>query len=194
MKYRVAKAKVSALRGQIDAIRAEIREVQGVAEAEAVDDHVFETDRGPVSLSALFGPKNDLIVIHNMGADCAYCTLWADGYNGLYPHIADRAAFVIASPDAPERQEKFARRRGWRFPMVSDVGAAFAARMGYVSPDGRCRPGISVFQRRADGFVRVTDAASCPHDDFCAAWHLFDLLPGGVSAWGPKLRYLEQAV
>ena len=194
MKYRVANEKISALRGQIGAIRAEMRDVQEQTEPERVEDHVFESGTGAVSLSALFGPKDDLVVIHNMGADCAYCTLWADGYNGLYPHIADRAAFVIASPDAPERQKQFAQSRGWRFPMVSDVSSAFAVRMGYAAPDGRCRPGISVFQRRADGLFRVTDTSSCPHDDFCAIWHLFDLLPGGASAWGPKLGYHEQAV
>ena len=42
--------------------------------------------------------KRDLIVIHNMGASCPYCTLWADGFNGIYDHLADRAAFVALQP------------------------------------------------------------------------------------------------
>ena len=189
MKYGKAKEKLEALRGRIEAIRAEMRDVHGTAEPEAVDDHVLEADGGPVRLSGLFGDRDDLILIHNMGADCAYCTLWADGYNGLYPHIATRAAFVISSPDAPARQKAFAESRGWRFPMVSDRDAAFAVKMGYATPDGRCRPGLSVFQRRPDGIFRVSDAASCPHDDFCAIWHLFDLLPAGGKAWSPRLRY-----
>ena len=194
MKYQVANQEVGALRKRIDAIRAEIRQVQGGAEPEPVDDHLFDSDDGPVSLTALFGRKSDLILIHNMGANCAYCTLWADGYNGLYPHIASRAAFVIASPDSPEQQREFARSRSWRFPMISDGGAAFAAKLGYALPEGRCRPGISVFQRSKEGLFRVNDTASCPHDDFCAIWHLLDLLPGGASTWGPKFSYPKQAV
>ena len=26
-------------------------------------------------------------------------------------------------------------------------------------------------------------------DDFCALWHLFDLLPGGAGDWQPRYRY-----
>lgn len=189
MKYGDANARLKTLRDQIEGIRGEMRATLRDLEPEAVEDHVLENLTGPVRLSSLFGKNDDLIVIHNMGADCAYCTLWADGYNGLYPHIASRAAFVIASPDGPDRQQRFARDRGWRFPMVSDRNSAFAQRMGYASADGRCRPGISVFQRRSDGIVRVEDVNSCPHDDFCAIWHLFDLLPGGANAWRPRLKY-----
>src|SRR5437660_1814645 len=38
----------------------------------------------PVSLASLFGEHEDMIVIHNMGVWCAYCTLWADGFNGFF--------------------------------------------------------------------------------------------------------------
>ena len=34
--------------------------------------------------------KDDLVVIHNMGASCAYCTLWGDGFNGVYEHLANK--------------------------------------------------------------------------------------------------------
>ena len=56
----------------------------------------------------LFGSMKDLFVIHNMGSGCPYCTLWADGYNGIYEHLTSRAAFVIASPDSPAAQQRFA--------------------------------------------------------------------------------------
>ncbi len=26
-------------------------------------------------------------------------------------------------------------------------------------------------------------------DDFCALWHIFDLLPGGAGDWDPKFTY-----
>ena len=92
---------------------------------ESVADYTLATTRGPVKLSALFGGKRDLIVVHNMGRQCRYCTMWADGFNGLYPHLADRAAFVVISPDSPAVQKKFAASRGWRFPMASGQGSTF---------------------------------------------------------------------
>lgn len=63
------------------------------------------------------------------------CLLHAVGgrLSGLYPHLKQRAAFVVASPDKPETQAKFAASRGWRFPIVSDKAAALAARMGYAT-------------------------------------------------------------
>jgi hypothetical protein len=37
--------------------------------------------------------------------------------------------------------------------------------------------------------VRVSDTGFSPGDDFCALWHLFDLLPGGAGDWQAKYRY-----
>jgi predicted dithiol-disulfide oxidoreductase (DUF899 family) len=50
-----------------------------------VKDYLLATTEGTnVALSELFGDKKELVVIHNMGKSCPYCTLWADGLNGLY--------------------------------------------------------------------------------------------------------------
>src|SRR4249920_2536188 len=49
----------------------------------------------------------------------------AGGGNGVYDHLRNRAAFVLSSPDAPERQRQFAAGRGWRFPMISYEGTSF---------------------------------------------------------------------
>jgi predicted dithiol-disulfide oxidoreductase (DUF899 family) len=130
-------------------------------------------------------------VVHNMGASCPYCTLWADAYNGLYRHIRSRAAFVVASPDPPAVQQRFARGRGWRFPMVSHQGTTFARDMGYRSRSGGLLPGISAFRRERDRIVRMSDAVCSPGDDFCALWHILDLLPEGASRWQPKVSYKE---
>src|SRR5690349_290747 len=50
---------------------------------ERVRDYTLAGWDGPVALSSLFAGKKDLIVIHNMGKGCRYCTLWADGFNGI---------------------------------------------------------------------------------------------------------------
>jgi predicted dithiol-disulfide oxidoreductase (DUF899 family) len=189
MSYRENTAALAAYRNQIAELRQKMRKIQAAVEPEPVADYTFATSDGTARLSDLFGTKNDLIVIHNMGASCAYCTLWADGYNGVYPHLANRAAFVVSTPDAPETQRRFAEGRGWRFPMVSHKGTDFAADMGYRSDSGGWLPGVSVFRREADRIVRVSDTGLGPGDDFCAVWHLLDMLPEGPAGWQPRFSY-----
>jgi predicted dithiol-disulfide oxidoreductase (DUF899 family) len=186
MNYAEGSERLAGLRARIAALRQEMRAVQDELTPQPVDDHGFAGPDGPLRLSQLFGDKDDLFVIHNMGAGCRYCTLWADGYNGVYPQLATRAAFVVASPDAPERQQKLAEARGWRFPMVSDQGSRFAAEMGYTDDEGHLLPGVSVLQRRGAAIVRVSEAGFQPYDDFCPVWHLFAMLPGGPGQWTPQ--------
>ncbi len=99
-----------------------MRSAQASIEPEEAQDYEFATPQGKARLSALFGDKDTLFVIHNMGTTCAHCTMWADGFNGVFEHLRDRAAFVVSSPDTPERQQSFAAGRGWKFPMVSIQG------------------------------------------------------------------------
>ena len=189
MRYRAASNRLAGYRQQIAELRDKMRTVHAETEPEAVPDYTLAGPDGPVTLSQLFGAKPDLIVIHNMGKACVYCTLWADGYNGIYPHLASRAAFVVASPDAPDAQRAFAASRGWRFPMVSHAGTSFAADMGYRAEDGGWKPGVSVFRRDGTRVLRVADASEHPGDDFCALWHLFDMLAGGRGDWKAKYAY-----
>lgn len=186
--YRQASARLDDYRREIAATRVKMRALQKDVLPEPVQDHVFRTTEGDVRLSELFSARDDLFVIHNMGASCPYCTMWADGYNGSYDHLASRAAFVVASPDPPAAQKKFSEQRGWRFPMVSDGDKSFAAAMGYVE-NGNLLPGVSVFKKRNGGVVRVSDTPFSPGDDFCSAWHFFDLLPEGRDGWGPRFNY-----
>ena len=189
MSYKNTARKLETYRRQITGLREKMRALQAAVEPEAVQDYDFATPEGAVRLSRLFGRKDDLIVIHNMGLSCPYCTLCADGFNGLYDHLANRAAFAVASPDSPAVQKRFAAGRGWRFPMVSNKGTSFAADMGYRSEDGGWIPGVSVFRRESGRLLRVADTSFSPGDDFCALWHILDLFPEGAEEWAPKLRY-----
>jgi len=189
MRYRQASQRLTAYRKRIGTLRRRMQSVQRQIVPEPVDDYTFASTKGPVRLSQLFGSKRDLMVIHNMGSGCPNCTLWADGYNGLYPHVAARAAFVVSSPDSPAVQRRFARSRGWRFPMVSHQGTTFATDMGYRARSGGWLPGVSAFRRTRDGIVRLNDTGFQPGDDFCTAWHLFDLFPDGAAGWTPRFHY-----
>lgn len=184
MAYSESLAQIRALRSQILVLREQIREVQATIEPEEVSDYAFSDSQGSVSLASLFGDKDALIMVHNMGSSCSYCSLWADGFNGLLDQLESRVAFVVSSPDTPEVQQELARKRGWRFRMVSLAGNCFAADMGYVGAGGY-EPGVSVFKKLDEQIVRVADANLGPGDDYCALWHLFDLLPEGAADWQP---------
>jgi predicted dithiol-disulfide oxidoreductase (DUF899 family) len=188
MGYRDTVVQLNAYRQQIAAIRTEMRALQSGIPPEAVPDYRFATPQGEVALSELFGDKPDLFVIHNMGRGCPACTMWADGFNGVLPHLQSRAAFVVTSPDDPATQAAFAGSRGWKFRMVSHAGTEFAADMGYRSEKG-FQPGVSVFRKEGGHIVRVSDAQLGPGDDFCTVYHFFEMLPAGTSGWRPQYAY-----
>jgi predicted dithiol-disulfide oxidoreductase (DUF899 family) len=188
MRYAEVHGKLTDYRRQIASIREKMRETLAGVEPQEVQDYEFASTEGTVHLSQLFGQHEDLILIHNMGVSCSYCTLWADGYNGIHPHVVTRAGFAVSSPDRPTVQRKFAESRGWKFPMVSHAGTSFAADMGYVSAKGGWMPGVSVFRREGASVLRVSDTGFSPGDDFCTLWHFFDLLPGGAGEWPSAVK------
>ncbi|MCI4664506.1 MAG: DUF899 domain-containing protein [Neomegalonema sp.] len=187
--YQSAKNALNAKRAEIGALREDMRKIQAQIEPQEVRDYEFDTQDGRKKLSDLFGDKTDLIVVHNMGAGCMYCTLWADGFNGVYEHLADRAQFVVTSPDAPSAQAKVAESRNWRFPMASTLDAEFARDMGYFQEGFGATPGVSAFQLKDGKIYRVSDTPFGPGDDFAGVWHLFALFPEGADGWQPQRSY-----
>ncbi|MGI9380668.1 MAG: DUF899 family protein [Methyloligellaceae bacterium] len=188
MTYSESIEKISEYRLQISELRKKMRELQTSVEPEIIQDYEFATTDGPVKLSQLFGDKDTLFVVHNMGASCPYCTLWADGFNGIIDHLENRAAFVISSPDEPSQQKDFADKRNWRFRFVSHGSSSFTEDMGYKA-ETHWMPGVSVFKKSDGKIIRVSDTSFGPGDDFCSAWHLFDLIPEGTDGWQPQYKY-----
>jgi predicted dithiol-disulfide oxidoreductase (DUF899 family) len=112
MKYQQASKKLETYRRGIAELREKMRATLAETEPEEVRDYEFSTPKGKRKLSDLFGESDELILIHNMGRRCSYCTMWADGFNGVYHHLTDRASFVVTSPDPPAVQKEFAEGRG----------------------------------------------------------------------------------
>jgi len=175
---------------QATAIREKMAELRRSVPPEKVKDYELTASNGEkIRLSQLFGDKKELFVIHNMGRACPYCTLWADGFNGVVKHLENRASFVLSSPDSPEIQTAFAKSRNWEFRMVSTQGSTFARDLEYQGDDW-LRPGTSVFTKNEKGEIfRVSSAEFGPGDDYCQVWHLFDLLPKGADGWQPRFAY-----
>jgi predicted dithiol-disulfide oxidoreductase (DUF899 family) len=176
---------------QLQDIKQKVAELRRQRPPEAVRDYQLLDSAGTrTPLSSLFGDHRSLILVHNMGRNCSYCTMWADGFSGLLPHLASRAAFVLTSPDTPQAQKEFAQTRGWTFPMYSAAGTSFIADMGFDDEKDGLMPGVSVFTKEGDDVLyRVGRVEFGPGDNFCAVWHFFDLLPEGIDGWQPRLSY-----
>jgi predicted dithiol-disulfide oxidoreductase (DUF899 family) len=184
-------SEIERLEKEVGALQKKLTEARRAAPAEPVEDYQLRRiDGSPVRLSELFEGRDDLLVVHNMGRKSVYCTLWADGFESMRPHLEDRCAFVLSSADEPEVATEFAASRGWSYQVVSAAGSGFAKDMGFASETGDPWPGVSAFRRLEDGsIVRTGRATFGPGDPFCPAWHFFDLLEGGAGEWAPKFSY-----
>lgn len=172
-------------------LRRKVLSLRKKQSAQSVEDYVLaDTDGKEVHLSSLFGDKQDLMLIHNMGKSCPYCTLWADGINGVYQHLQDRAALALVSPDPPETVKQFCQGRDWKFAVYSNNGGPFTSAMGYEDEKGNPHPGMSTFHRDDGGNIsRISHTPFGPGDEFCAVWHMLDMLKDGPADWQPKYKY-----
>lgn len=185
---------IASAQEELDKARRKLVKLRRRLPPEPVRDYELKNANGLVRLSEMFGDKDDLILIHNMGEGCSNCTMWADEFNGVGHHLQSRVAFVVVSPDSPSVQEDFARKRGWRFPMYSAEGTTFFRDMGFQWDEEEFlsgyQPGVSVFRKKEDGtLVRVAKDFFGPGDLYCGVWHLFDLLPDGAAGWDPLFAY-----
>lgn len=152
-----------------------------------------EGDRTDVTLDELFDDRKDLLVIHNMGRHCRWCTLWADGLNGLLDHLEARTAVVLINADPPNVQREFADSRNWRFRLIQDADRAFTMDLHFAGMhDGKYHlvPGVSAFHRDDDGVItRVSSDFFGPGDIYMPVYPLFDLLRDGPLDWEPQYTY-----
>ncbi|HQV04687.1 MULTISPECIES: DUF899 family protein [unclassified Novosphingobium] len=137
-------------------------------------------DGQPTRLSDHFGDKKQMILIHNMGMGCSYCTLWANGFTGLLPYLERVAAFVMVSPDDIATQQAGAQARGWKFKMLSAKGTSLFRDMGFELNDNSPWPGMTTLYKDDGGQLRRHSLASFgPGDMFCPAFSFVEQLPFG---------------
>lgn len=179
---------IDAIYHDLMAVKKEMAEAMRAGLPEVVDNFTFTNLEGQaVSLSDLFGNQTDLLVIHNMGKKCPYCTLWADGLTGFATHIQQRTAFVLCSADDHETAKAFSEERGWNYPVVSGLGSGFATAMGFENEEFGVMPGVSAFHKDPDGAItRVGKDHFGPGDSYCAIWPLLGLLKDGAGDWEPS--------
>lgn len=201
------------------ALKEEIERVAALRRAlpldTVVDDYEFEeiaaplaagdaTPRRRLRLSALFDrPDETVVLMHFMfgkkqQAPCPMCTLWADGYDGIVPHLEQRIRFAVVIAGDVAAFRDYARSRGWRNLRVLSSGDSTLKRdLGFEDADGAQQPGASVFRLGADGRPRhfysvcavITPTQFRGMDLLSPFWNFLDLTPEGRGAFMPKRSY-----
>ena len=129
-----------------------------------------------------------MLVIHNMGQACRFCTLWADGINGLLPHLETAMSVVLVSKDTPDGQRQFANARGWRFRLASHGGGSYSRDQSVIAGADNM-PGAVVYERDGDTIRRKKASAFGLGDCYCPAWSLLGLAGLGTADWMPQFNY-----
>src|SRR5438876_1560172 len=88
-------------------------------------EYRLDTDEGSASLKDLFRGRSQLLVYHFMfgpdyTAGCPSCSAIADGFNGIWMHLANHDVLLWAVSRAPlEKLQTYKWRMGWSFPWAS---------------------------------------------------------------------------
>lgn len=158
-----------------------------------------------VRLSQLVDAERTLVLVQFMfgGAQqepCPMCTLWADGYDGVAPHLRQRIDFGVVVAGDLARFREYARERGWRhLRLFSSQGSSMKRDLGFETEDGAQLPGVSVFLRGDDGAPRHFYSSSAylgsagfrGMDLLSPLWHFLDLTPEGRGDFMPRKRHEE---
>lgn len=185
------KSQITALEKQIFDLTAELNELRKAVPGRVVPNYTFNTQGGNVTLAEMFGSRDKLLLIHNMGQACRYCTLWADGFNGLLPHLESAMSVVLVSKDEPDDQRRFANERGWRFRLASHGGGDYLREQG-LSEEFPNMPGAVVYERAGGTIRRMNDCLFGEGDLYCSAWNLLALAGVGASEWTPQYTYWKR--
>lgn len=164
---------------------AALRRAEGGVE---VPDYTFTTLDGETSLSNLFAGRDRLLMIHNMGQGCRYCTLWADGINGVLDHLEDAMAVAFVSKDAPETQRRMALDRGWKFRTASHEGGVYMTEQCAMGDYSNC-PGAAVYETSNGTIMRRGRTAFGPGDLYSPVWHFLGLAGLSEADWTPQFHY-----
>ncbi len=176
---------------ELEELRCKLNGLKRKLSIGAVENYQFDNgDNAKVGLADLFGDKKDLIIVQNMGQGCKYCTLWADGFNGIVPHLENRAALALISNDPIYKSLAFAESRNWTFRILSSKDTSFKADLGFTNENHGTSPGLSTFRKKEDGSIEhIANDFFGPGDSYCAQWHMLDLLADGQNGWAPEYSY-----
>lgn len=187
----MAQTEITQLEQKIGALTQELMALRLAAVATQIPNYTFTTLEGETSLLDLFAGADKLMMIHNMGQACRYCTLWGDGFNGFLPHLESAMSVVMVSKDSPKTQHLFANARGWRFRLASHGGGDYIREQS-AEEGANNMPGVVVYERKDDKIFRKNCAVFGPGDLYCSMWNLLGLAGLGEEQWTPQYSYWQR--
>jgi predicted dithiol-disulfide oxidoreductase (DUF899 family) len=179
---------IATIEKQLYELTMKLNELRKSNPGNEVRNYTFSTWDGDVTLLDLFGESDRLLLIHNMGQACRYCTLWADGFNGFLPHLESEMSVVLVSKDPPEVQRTFANSRNWRFRLASHGGGEYIEEQTVMEEQSNV-PGAVFYERNGAQIIRKNAAAFGPGDLYCSIWNLFGMAGLTEADWTPQYRY-----
>lgn len=187
----MSKRSIADLEREIFKLSHELNELRQAATVQPIPEYRFATLSGEVRLLDLFGDRQRLLAIHNMGQGCRYCTLFADGFNGVLAHLEDALSVVLLSKDLPRLQREFAGSRNWRFRLASHGGGSYIREQTVMEGEDNA-PGAVVYERSGDKVYRKNSTVFGPGDMFSPVWHFLALAGLGTGDWTPQYRYWQR--
>lgn len=187
----MSEQRIAELQRQIFELIGELGGLMKENPAQPVPNYLFDTQAGEASLLDFFAGQDSLLVIHNMGQGCRYCTLMADGFNGFLPHLESAMSVVLVSKDPVGLQRRFANSRGWRFRLASHGGGDYIKEQTVLSGQDNY-PGAVVYVRQGDEILRKNACVFGPGDLYCSMWSLLALAGKNEADWTPQYSYWQR--
>jgi predicted dithiol-disulfide oxidoreductase (DUF899 family) len=166
--------------------------------------YVFETDDGEKTLAELFDGRSQLLVYHFMfgfGArltperqGCTGCSLVADHFDGVIPHLNGRGVTLVCASMAPLQELRgYKQQMGWRFPWVSSLGSDFNYDFGVAFTEEQQRNGAEYnFRFVAEPLAQREGTSAFALRDG-VVYHTYSTYNRGVEALMGTYQFLDLA-
>jgi predicted dithiol-disulfide oxidoreductase (DUF899 family) len=164
----------------------------------------FETDEGSASLADLFGGRSQLLVYHFMFGygfrltderrGCTGCSLVADHFDCVIPHLNGRDITLVCASIAPLRElQDYKRQMGWRFAWVSSLGSDFSYDFGAAFSEEQRTKGADYNFQHVDEPEPQKEGLSVFALQDGAVHHTYSTYARGVEALMGTYQYLDLA-
>jgi predicted dithiol-disulfide oxidoreductase (DUF899 family) len=168
------------------------------------DEYVFETEDGRKTLVELFDGRAQLLVYHFMfgfgfrvdeqNPGCTGCSLIADHFDGVVPHLNGHDVTLVAESIAPLQELRpYKERMGWRFPWVSSLGSNFKYDFGVAFTDEQQRNGAEYNFRHVDRVAPQREGMSAFALNDGVVYHSYSTYDRGTEQLMGTYRMLDLA-
>ena len=161
-------------------------------------DYVFEGPQGRETFGQLFAGRGQLIAYHFMfdpewKAGCKSCSFWADNFDGIDVHLAQRDVTFLAVSRAPyAKLAAYRERMGWRFKWVSSFGGDFTFDYGVSFTKDQVEKGAPLVNYGTKkAYETETVGISVFFQDGSGIYHTYSCYERGVDLMNGAYNYLD---